>query len=143
MAKLSRKQEGTSASGLQYRNSLRVEGHKLLSAQPVTFIRNDTVREISACIEYGQAGLDRWSIHHDVNTVHESANRIGDIRYRPFITSSKHPHKFAENRNRHGNKISFLHDLRGFPGLMDVVLNSSSDEHVCVGGDFHLAFAHS
>jgi hypothetical protein len=56
------KQSGTTASGLQYRDSLRVEGHKLFSTQPVTFIRNDTVREISACIEDGQAGLDRWLI---------------------------------------------------------------------------------
>jgi len=106
-------------------------------------LRNDTVREISTCIEYGQPCLDRWSIHHEVNTVHEAANRIGDTWHGLFVTSSKHPHKFAGNRNRHGNKISCQHDLRGFSGLMGVVLNSSSDEHVCVGGDFHLAFAHS
>lgn len=58
------------------------------------------------------------------------------------LKAVKDPHKFAKNRDRHSNEIGFRQDLCRSPGLMKIVLDSGTNQHVAIGSNFHLAFAH-
>src|SRR5690242_20451654 len=93
-------------------------------------------------MERGQPGLYRRPIHRHVSAPYQATDRVGNIGCGYLVASTKHPHKFTENRNWHSDEIGLCQDLCRSPSLMKVVLNRGANEYVAIGGNFHFTFAH-
>ena len=81
-------------------------------------------------MERGQPDLYRRSIHCHIGAPHQATDRVGNIGCGYLVASTKHPHKFTENRNWLSNEIDLRQDLRRSPSLMKIVLNQVAENEL-------------
>ena len=125
------------ATGTQKPDCSFVEADECFGPKPLARVSDNSVRKVATCIEHCEPRINGRPIGCHIAGIEQFAKRSSDIRRRQSVVTGKDPDKLTQRGQCQCDEFSSFKFSFGGPGLRYVVQNNGTDEHICIGRDFH------